>query len=171
MLSRKRIVFMLIILTIFVSCATLIINRNQQEDKLSSVETKALANLVNEYYGSLEENNYEKTLSYVYLSKNIDGENFISHEERKKVLESIMKSYYTKFELGTKCNNERIYFDKQENMVATYVDIIVEERSGKKKSINEVLFFKKLDDEWKIFKIEASEDVLLPYRTYRFEIK
>lgn len=171
MLSRKRIVFMLIVLTILVSCVTLIISRNQEEDKLSSVETKALADLVNEYYDSLEENNYEKALSFVYLSKNADGQNFISYDERKKVLESIMKSYYTKFELDTKCNNEKIYFDKQRNMLATYVDIIVEEKSGKQESINEVLFFKKLDDKWKIFKIEASEDVLLPYRTYRFEIK
>lgn len=171
MLSRKRIIFMLIVLAILASCVTLIISRNREEDKLSSMETKALADLVNDYYGSLEENNYEKALSYVYLSKNVDGENFISYEERKKVLESIMKSYYTKFRLGTKCNNEKIYFDKQEDMVAAYVDIIVEEKSGRKESSNEVLFFKKLDDKWKIFKIEASEDVLLPYRTYKFEIK
>jgi len=157
-----RIITVLLIALIFIGLTGCIKGGDDEVELRHKCETENLINESNDI-GKIKE-------ATVKEIKADDGENFISYDERLKSLESIMKNYYTKFELGTKCNSEKIYFDKQKNMVSAYVDIIAEDISGRKESLNEVIFFKKVDNKWKIYKIESNEDVLLPYRTYSFSI-
>lgn len=156
--------FFILILITLSGCS----NINKTTD---NSEYKTITSVVNEYYFNLERNEFEKALYLVDFSNEDKENSYISLEKRLKVLENMMSDYFIEFYVLEPCDTSKVYYSKDEKMMAAYIALEIKDHKENEETLNEVLYLKKIDGKWKINKIESSDDILLPYRSNNYIVR
>ena len=134
------------------------------EYQLSESDKEAIAKVANEYYENLDNQNYSLIFNAFAASSN-----YIDLETRLIAIKELTRSISYKIEWYEEISTGSVSYNTKENMPFLYTIITVNYDHTTGSDMNEVLYFVKENDQWKI-KIIDTLDRYIPYRAPDYRI-
>lgn len=160
--------FLLFSFLLILVCCFIIGSNLLSSHPVSENDQKSIAQTVNNYYEALENNKFDKALSYIYEDKK-DLNNYINLQSSGIALNEVFQNIITEFHIDNLCNYQYVFYDNYEKAYNAQVNLNLKYKNTPGGLIKESLYLNKYNGQWKIVKIKSADRYVI-FRSNNYNV-